>query len=87
MAYYVDTGSDLFIECDTLIEAREVAQTALDAAADFRARMGWTPYWGRALEIRRGKSGLLINTCFSGEERNRYIESKTKTHDVLYLKE
>lgn len=87
MAYYVDTGDGRFTECDNLHHAREIASHALDAARAFRDRMGWTPFWGRCVEIRRGKGGLLIpHAGKGGETLNQIIVSKTKTHDVLYLK-
>lgn len=87
MAYYVDTGDGCFTECDDIKHAREVAQHALDAAKDFRDRMGWTPFWGRCVEIRKGKSGLGMPRWSGGNERlNQLIVESTKTHDIMYLK-
>lgn len=83
MAYYIDTGRGAFDERDTITEAREVSQAALQSARDFRARMGWTPFWGRCVEIRRGPARLT--SPHPGENVNQRIVSKTKTHEVLYL--
>lgn len=88
MAYYVDTGDGYFTECATIAEAREVAQGALQSAQDFRDRMGWTPYWGRCVEIRKGKPGLVAPRWVgTGEMLNQAIVAATKTHNILYLKE
>lgn len=89
MAYYVDTGEGSFRETDNIQHAREIAQHAIEQAREFRDRMGWTPFWGRCVEIRKGKAGLCAvqNWCSRPEERNLRVVSKTKTHDILYLKD
>lgn len=87
MAFYVDTGDGLFREADNIQHAREIAQHAIEAARDFRDRMGWTPFWGRCVEIRRGPARLGAPFGRGGEAMNQLIVSRTKTHDILYLKD
>lgn len=88
MAYYVDTGDGFFTPCHTIAEAREVAQHALDRARDFRRRMGWTPFWGRCVEIRKGPRGLPSGMWRHGcEAKNQRIVAATKTHDIMHLRD
>jgi hypothetical protein len=42
-----------FEEAEDLAHALEIASYALEAANEFAARMGWTPYWAELVEIRR----------------------------------
>lgn len=87
MAYYVDTGDGRFTECDTLQHAREVAQHALQAAQAFKDRMGFVPFWGRCVEIRKGSGGILIPHAGKGVEcLNQIIVAATRTHGVLCIK-
>lgn len=84
MAFYVDTGRGAFDEFDTLAEAREAAEHALDSARDFQRRMGWVPFWGRAIEIRRGKSDLMAGSG-GGDIANQRVLANTKLHATLCL--
>lgn len=85
MAYYVDAGGPVFEVFDTAAEARAYAETQLDAARNFACKMGFMPYWGRVLEIRKGPgadkiaAGMRANTT----AYNAAIMAKTKTHTLL----
>lgn len=86
MAYYVDIGTEMFIEVDKISEAREVAEHALEAARDFYRRMGWVPFWGRCLEIRREKANLRVGRHGNTTEGlNQIIVQATKTYEILYF--
>lgn len=56
MTWLVYTGGDGgngFTEAEDLDHALSLAGHGLEAADEFAARMGWSPYWAELVEIRR----------------------------------
>lgn len=84
MTYYVDTGSGFFEVFDETERdlALECAERALESAREFHKRMGFVPFWGKRVEIRRGKSIQGLTRTF-GEARNQAIIAGTKVYRVL----
>lgn len=84
MTYFVDTGSGFFEVFDESEKdlALECAERALQSARDFHQKMGFVPFWGKCVEIRRGKSVHGLNRAF-GEDRNQAIVQASKVYRVL----
>jgi hypothetical protein len=89
MAYYVDAGGPTLVEFDTIAEARRYGEIQIDAAQEVALKLGFMPYWGRRLEIRKGPksdkigAGLQCNTT----SYNAAILAKTKTFAIMQAKE
>jgi len=66
--------------CDTLEDAQEGAALALEAADDFERRMGWAPFWARAVEIRQGRKGLLDDYRIHGASGGDFIAQNTRLY-------
>jgi hypothetical protein len=84
MMYYVDSGGPWIEPCDTLQEAMVQAENALGAAREFAAKMGFVPFWGKSVEIRRGKSGLAMVQHGAAVHNLRIMEN-TKIFRTLSL--
>lgn len=77
MAWYVDNGAGRFTEFDAndLDGAKAMAEESLRSAKEFRAKMGFVPFWGKATELRRGAAGLYRKY---GCTANAEVEANTK---------
>jgi hypothetical protein len=89
MAYYVDAGGPSLVEFDTIADARRYAEIQLDSAREVALKLGFMPYWGRSLEIRKGPKSDKIGAGwrYDTTDYNNAILAKTKTFVVMQAKE
>ena len=87
MFYAVDDGSGRFVIFDTAAEALECAENALQSARDFRQRMGFTPFWGKAVEIRKGRGGYPPYVHGGNEAYNQEVVRRTLQFRTLSVEE